>query len=69
MSDVLLLQFEFSQSAAHLILQAIAIGYNVTHGEAWRPPEQAALNELKHTGVARSVHPDRLALDIIIINC
>lgn len=64
MSDLLILQFAFSQDAARLVLKAAELGYNVTLGESWRPPEQAALNELKHVGVARSLHPDRLAIDI-----
>lgn len=58
------LQEEFAQSAAKLIQQAATLGYTVTLGEAWRTPQQAALNAKAGTGVADSLHCDRLAIDL-----
>lgn len=39
-------------------------GLAVTFGEAYRTPEQAALNAKKGTGIATSLHTQRLALDV-----
>ena len=58
------LQQEFAQSAAKLIQKAAELGYGVTIGEAWRSPEQAALNASHGTGIAHSLHTDRLAIDL-----
>lgn len=58
------LQQEFSQAAALLIQQAAKLGYGVTLGEAWRSPEQAALDAAKGTGIAHSLHTERLAIDL-----
>lgn len=58
------LQEEFSQSVAKLIVKAAELGYGVTLGDAYRSPEQAAANAAAGTGVARSLHTDRLAIDI-----
>jgi hypothetical protein len=41
-------------------------GYEPSFGEAWRTPEQAALNAAKGTGIKLSIHRDRLGIDIII---
>jgi hypothetical protein len=38
-------------------------GYGLTFGEAYRTPEQAALNAAKGSGIAHSLHTDRLAVD------
>jgi len=59
-----LLQEEFSQAAALLIQKAKELGYGVTLGDAYRSPEQAAMNAANHVGVANSLHSDRLAIDI-----
>ena len=58
------LQEEFAQSAAKLIQQAAAMGYTVTLGEAWRTPQQAALNAQAGTGISNSLHIQRLAVDL-----
>lgn len=57
-------QSRFARMAAQLILQANDMGYEVTLGEAWRTPEQAAINAAKGIGIKRSLHIDRLAIDL-----
>ena len=42
------------------------LGYTCTVGEAYRTPEQAALNAKKGTGIADSLHCKRLAIDLNI---
>ena len=58
------LQEEFAQAAANLIQKAAELGYAVTLGEAWRSPEQARWNAEHGTGIAHSLHTDRLAIDL-----
>jgi hypothetical protein len=58
------LQEEFAQSVARLIKKASELGYGVTLGEAWRTPEQAALNAQKGSGISNSLHTERLAIDL-----
>jgi hypothetical protein len=59
------LQQEFAQAAARLILYASTnLGYGVTLGEAWRTPEQAAWNAAHGSGIANSLHTQRLAIDL-----
>lgn len=58
------LQEEFAQSVARLIQKASQLGYGVTFGEAYRTPEQAALNAAKGSGVSNSLHTERLAIDL-----
>ena len=58
------LQEEFTQSVARLIQKASQLGYGVTFGEAYRTPEQAALNAAKGSGVSNSLHTERLAIDL-----
>lgn len=53
----------FTQNIAKLIEFAYASGYGLTFGEAWRTPEQAALNAKRGTGIAGSLHQLRLAVD------
>src|SRR5688572_27399908 len=57
-------QSQFALCVASLIQQAYQMGYEVTFGEAYRTPEQAALNAKKGTGIAKSLHTDRLAIDL-----
>src|SRR6185369_9566119 len=38
-------------------------GYELTDGEAYRTPEQAALNAARGTGIANTLHTIRLARD------
>jgi len=39
-------------------------GYELTFGETWRTPEQAAINAAKGIGIAHSLHTERLAIDL-----
>lgn len=39
-------------------------GWKLTWGEAYRTPEQAALNAKKGIGIAKSLHTERLAVDL-----
>lgn len=59
-----ILQQEFAQSAARLIQKAAQLGYGVTFGDAYRSPEQAALNAAKGSGISNSLHCERLAIDL-----
>lgn len=47
-----------------VIRWADKIGYKITFGEAYRTPEQAALNAQKGTGIVNSLHIKRLAIDL-----
>lgn len=58
------LQETFAQAAAKLIAKAAQLGYGVTLGEAWRTPEQAEWDAAHGTGVAHSLHGERLAIDL-----
>lgn len=58
------LQEEFAQAAGKLIAQAAVMGYTVTLGEAWRTPQQAQWNADHGTGIAHSLHLERLAIDL-----
>ena len=57
----------FTANIARLIIWAYNQGYRLTFGEAYRTPEQAALNARKGTGVANSVHMVRLAVDFNLL--
>lgn len=57
-------QSEFVRLVAKLIEFAYANGMELTFGEAWRTPEQAALNAKKGSGISNSLHIERLAIDI-----
>lgn len=57
-------QGTFTNNVALLLLYAHSVGYTVTLGEAWRTPEQAALNAKKGTGIINSLHTKRLAIDL-----
>ena len=48
---------------ADLIQWAFANGYELTLGEAYRTPEQAASNAKSGKGIAKSLHTQRLAID------
>jgi hypothetical protein len=65
MSDLLSLQQTFVELVStKLIPWAIANGYAMTFGEAWRSPEEAAIQAAKGAGVAHSLHTERLAVDL-----
>jgi hypothetical protein len=57
-------QRQFTHDVALLIIEAYRLGYELTFGEAYRTPEQAALNAKKGTGIAASLHTNRLAIDL-----
>ena len=57
-------QFEFMEDLAKLLNYIYAQGYTCSGAELYRTPEQAALNAKKGTGVAKSAHMQRLAIDL-----
>lgn len=57
-------QRRFLPLVAKLIDFAYAQGFELTAGELYRPPEQAALNAQHGSGIANSLHILRLAIDL-----
>lgn len=58
-------QMEFAVDVAKLILWvAEHPGWSVTFGEAHRPPEVAAIYAAQGRGIVKSLHTDRLAIDL-----
>lgn len=53
----------FVVMVGNLIHWAEEHGYRLTFGEAYRTPEQAALNAHKGSGISNSLHTQRLAVD------
>lgn len=53
----------FTVMVANLVLWAESRGFRLTYGEAYRTPEQAALNAKKGSGISNSLHTQRLAVD------
>lgn len=58
------LQRRFLPLIAKLIEYAYTQGYELTAGECYRSPEQAALNAQHGSGIANSLHTLRLAIDM-----
>ncbi|HEN3636319.1 TPA: M15 family metallopeptidase [Yersinia enterocolitica] len=56
-------QAVFTVMIAQLINWADEHGYRLTFGEAYRTPEQAALNAKNGKGITNSLHTQRLAVD------
>jgi hypothetical protein len=56
-------QRKFTRMIADLIWWAYAHGFELTFAEAYRTPEQAALNAKAGKGISNSLHLDRLAVD------
>lgn len=56
-------QRAFTLNAAKLIIWAYDNGYELTFGDAYRSPECAALNARRGSGIANSLHTQRLAID------
>lgn len=54
----------FAGLVARLIQYAIGVGFEVTLGEAWRSPEEAARLAKLKKGITRSLHCDKLAIDL-----
>lgn len=57
-------QSVFARLVAGLIMRIDSEGYEVTFGETYRTPEQAALNAKAGKGIAASLHTQRLAIDL-----
>lgn len=57
-------QRKFTLYVAKLIQFAYDSGFELSFGEAYRTPEQAALNASKGTGISNSLHIQRLAIDL-----
>lgn len=64
MSELVSAQLKFSEMVGKLLTHIYASGYAVSFGEAWRTPEQAALNASKGIGIKNSLHCSRLAIDL-----
>lgn len=54
----------FVKLVAALIDHAYAQGYELTLGEAHRPPEMAAIYARRGIGIINSLHTERLAIDM-----
>ena len=57
-------QRRFTLMVSELIRWAYDHGFELTFGEAYRTPEQAALNAKSGTGIGNSLHTQRLAVDL-----
>jgi hypothetical protein len=57
-------QSRFVVLVAQLILEADEMGFELTFGETYRSPEEAARLAKKGLGIKRSLHTDRLAIDL-----
>ena len=57
-------QVLFTKNVAALIDYVAANQHTLTFGEAYRTPEQAALNAQHGIGIAHSLHTERLAVDM-----
>jgi len=57
-------QAAFSVLVAKLILEADRRGYQVSLGEAYRSPEEAARLAKAGKGITQSLHTQRLAIDL-----
>lgn len=54
----------FAQLLGEFLVWCYANDYEVSFGEAYRTPEQAALNAKKGSGILHSLHTKRLAVDL-----
>lgn len=54
----------FTKLLGQLITWAYQQGYELTLGDAYRSPQQAAFNASAGTGIAKSLHTQRLAIDL-----
>lgn len=59
-------QSTFARLLPRLIDKAFELGFDVTLGETYRTPEQAALNAKLGIGIKNSLHCDRLAIDLML---
>jgi len=58
----------FAQNVALLLQYIHSKGYSVTLGEAFRTPDQAKLYAQQGKGIVDSLHCQRLAIDLNLIN-
>lgn len=54
----------FARYVGLLITYAYRMGYELTFGDAYRTPEQAAANAAAGSGIVNSLHTKRLAVDL-----
>ena len=54
----------FARLVGEFLVWICDSGYEVTFGECYRTPEQAALNAQHKTGIANSVHTHKMAIDL-----
>lgn len=54
----------FAVLVSKLIQRAVELGYGVTLGEALRPPEIAAIYKQDGRGILKSLHTEKLAIDL-----
>ena len=66
MSDYTAAQSHFFFLLCRFGLWLEAQGYQVSEGEGWRTPEQAAVYAANGKGILLSLHRDRMAMDLII---
>lgn len=59
-------QSHFTMTLARFLLDLKSLGYQVTLGESYRPPETAKMYAIQGKGIANSLHCDRLAQDLNI---
>ena len=57
-------QLRFARLLPRLLDYVASLGLAYTVGEAWRPPETAALYARQGRGSATSLHGERLAIDL-----
>ena len=57
-------QRQFVRDVADLITHAYGLGFEMTFGDAYRSPEQALANAAAGTGISKSLHTQRLAIDL-----
>lgn len=58
----------FALNVAKLLMYITSKGYSVSLGEAWRPPEMAAIYAKEGKGIVHSQHIKRLAIDLNFFN-
>ena len=54
----------FVELVAQLILKALSLGYELTFGETYRSPEEAARLARLGLGIKKSLHTHKLAIDL-----
>jgi len=62
------LQHLFASLLPRLLDQAIALGFEVALGETFRPPETVQIYAREGRGSATSLHPLRLAVDLMLFH-